>query len=327
MVERLLLLLLWLPGCASVSPQAPPANVAEGDPITQLSGFSDLFACELRQSGSVTCRSSRNLEPPPGVVELDGFCLRTAAGRVFCTDGHAPFREIPGVEGATSVASSSTAACAIRRDHSVVCWSRDEEAHEVRGLSDVRAIAVDREACAVSETGLTTCWKDPRALVEWPEVTEVAQLVVFTGTRCGRLQDGTVACWGLNTHGERQPACVIRWGQPMTFHEVPRAIPGIDRVTQLVASGGSACALRDDGTVRCWDAHALGQESSSPDPRRCARPIRVGAIRGAVRIWMTTDTLCALDAVGTRTCLSESKREAALYGAPFPSPWFDGCRR
>ena len=63
--------------------------------------------------------------------------------------------------------------------------------------------------------------------------------------RCALIVDGTVQCWGINSHGEL--------GRGTLSPAEPLAAPvvGLDHAVKLI---GGHCALRDDASVWCWGA-------------------------------------------------------------------------
>jgi alpha-tubulin suppressor-like RCC1 family protein len=115
---------------------------------------------------------------------------------------------------------------------------------------------------------------------------------------CAVLTDATVRCASMESfptgkydvHG-------------MPFHgERPR----IDRiavadVVQVVAGAGFGCALRRDGTVRCWGVNASGQVGDGTRTNR-ASPVEVRDLRDVVEISAGLSSMCARLTDGTVRC-------------------------
>jgi alpha-tubulin suppressor-like RCC1 family protein len=202
------------------------------------------------------------LEAPAQVVASEGLvCARLGDGRVSCwgitaTKGEAPSpflhpsdhvygiepllpnpaawvdRAIPTltptiVAGLADVARLDRVGvdlCAVRRDGSAACWSRDDalRPRPVGGLSHARALAGSREH------------------------------------RCALLDDGRVACWGRNDFGE------LGTGAFGKASAEPVVVAGAQRAAQIAAGDGFTCARTHDGAVLCWGSNRFGELGGNP---------------------------------------------------------------
>lgn len=79
---------------------------------------------------------------------------------------------------------------------------------------------------------------------------------------CAILDDGTLKCWGNNALGE------IGIGQNTAIGDEPGEmgddLPVVDlgtnkNATKIAIGGHHACAILDDGTVKCWGYNDCGQ--------------------------------------------------------------------
>jgi len=80
---------------------------------------------------------------------------------------------------------------------------------------------------------------------------------------CALLSDGTVKCWGINDSGTLGQGLADR-GLGDDLGEMGDNLPPIDlgsgRTATVVATNGNgACALLDDGTIKCWGSNSNGQ--------------------------------------------------------------------
>ena len=88
-------------------------------------------------------------------------------------------------------------------------------------------------------------------------------LAVDTGAyfTCAILEGGTVKCWGRNQYGQLGQGSTATIGdQPGAIAAMPPIDLGSGRTATALALGQEhACALLDDGTVKCWGRNQLGQ--------------------------------------------------------------------
>jgi alpha-tubulin suppressor-like RCC1 family protein len=95
----------------------------------------------------------------------------------------------------------------------------------------------------------------------------VAQVSLGNHFGCAVLLDRTVWCWGRNDEAQlgypTTDLCPeeLPNGQTRSIacHTFPFQVVGLDRSVAVVTGGAFACALRDDGTVRCWGGNGAGQ--------------------------------------------------------------------
>ena len=133
-------------------PPAAPAPVEHGMPIEVLRlppakhlAF-DVGLCVVTTTGRLQCLAAKNgceLDTPwPGLTSVDyviGNCARGTDGDARCWMVDTKSRlvtEVAGVAGAISVAASSSHACAVLSDHSLVCWGSNKSGALGRGDTD-----------------------------------------------------------------------------------------------------------------------------------------------------------------------------------------------
>jgi hypothetical protein len=116
----------------------------------------DVGLCVVTKTGKLQCLATNpcNVDSPwPGLANLDyvvGNCARLADGNARCWSVDSKSRlvtAVAGVGGAISVAASSTHACAVLGDRSVVCWGSNKSGALGRGKADEQAHS---EASAVT---------------------------------------------------------------------------------------------------------------------------------------------------------------------------------
>ena len=82
----------------------------------------------------------------------------------------------------------------------------------------------------------------------------------LSGSTCARSVGGTLRCWGFGGAGRLGYGSVDNIGDDETPGSVAPVALGPGRTVVAVSTGGfHACALLDDGTVRCWGFGADGR--------------------------------------------------------------------
>jgi alpha-tubulin suppressor-like RCC1 family protein len=82
----------------------------------------------------------------------------------------------------------------------------------------------------------------------------VKQIAAGYSFACAVMTDDKVRCWGDNTTGQI--------GQGVTSpasYKTPQEVPNLTGVKSVAATFGAACALMNDGTVRCWGSNTAGE--------------------------------------------------------------------
>ncbi|MFO0609491.1 MAG: hypothetical protein U0324_40380 [Polyangiales bacterium] len=242
--------------------------------VAGLGGVVDLALGEFRScaaltDGTVRCWG-RNLDGDLGTGAADSARHATPEGPVV------------GLAMGASVAGGRYFTCAALRDRTAVCWGANRtgalgdgtttaqaRAVAVAGLTGVVQLAAGEDhACARRDDGSVWCWgnngngqcgADPGAVFTLPRAARVGSLAdvqsVVAGDdfTCALRADRTVWCWGSNYASQlgAAPSAVGR--------HTPAAVPGLTDVAAIAAGAEHACALRTDGTVRCWGAFSDGQ--------------------------------------------------------------------
>lgn len=148
-----------------------------------------------------------------------------------------------------------------------------------------RALAVSvgvAHACALLENGEVKCWgqndrgqlgvgdvlnrgDEPGEMGEALPAVDLGAAAVaieaggyFT---CALLEAGRLKCWGQNNRGQLGQGHIDSQGdQPGELVALPFVDLGAGRRVQLIQAGQDyACALLDDGTVKCWGGNFFGQ--------------------------------------------------------------------
>jgi alpha-tubulin suppressor-like RCC1 family protein len=179
----------------------------------------------------------------------------------------------------------------------------------VSGLTNVEAvIASQSRGCALRANGALLCWgengdgqlgdgttTDRLTPVAVSELSSAIAASVAPFFSCAVLADGSVRCWGQGAFGALGDGT-------NTDHLAPGpAVSGLSSAVAIAAGTVWACALRADGTVRCWGANGhgeLGDGTTTFQPT----PVAVSGLSNAVAITAGAGHTCALRADGTVGC-------------------------
>jgi alpha-tubulin suppressor-like RCC1 family protein len=85
----------------------------------------------------------------------------------------------------------------------------------------------------------------------------VVEIAVGDDHSCAVLSDRSVACWGLNHHGQ------LGDGTEQN-RTAPVPVAGLADVAHVVVLAGASCALRTGGVVSCWGSNDQGQLGEDP---------------------------------------------------------------
>ena len=321
-----------------------PAWLGTGRSVQQVwsGGFHD---CALLDDGSVKCWGY-NTAGQLGVGHRgDRGTARFAIGDVIERVALGAGRS------AVTLALGRFHTCAILDDGSVKCWgdgywgqlgygntsARGDTAGEMgdalpvvplgAGRTAVAIAAGPRDTCAILDDGSVKCWgdnsygqlgqgdqvdrgDDPGELGDAlpPIALGTGRTAIAIGvaeTRaCALLDDGSVKCWGDNGLG------VLGIGDTFDRGRIPGqmgdALPAVALGTGRTAVGlavgeSHACALLDDGHVKCWGYNGLGELGVGDTTNRGADNAAMGDALPAVALG-TGRTVVAVTSAGRHTC-------------------------
>ena len=272
-------------------PESPRANGA-----TQID-CGDFHTCARMADGTARCWGRNDHaqlgdgttvdRPAPvavaglrGVAEIAAgttfACARLDDGAVRCwgtgrmlgdgtTRDNLPPTTVPQVSGVEEIRAAGLVTCA-RHGTGARCWGLDSDVRREATASDIAELGKPAElatgaahACARAADGTVRCWGDfawavgaERGLLH-PAVQGVQQLVTGDDFMCAIVRGGSVRCWGRNDDGQLGAA------PDEEVHTKPLEIRGVTGAVRLAAGEGQACAVLDDGGVRCWGANEEGE--------------------------------------------------------------------
>jgi len=299
-----------------------PAPVA----VTGLSAPVDSVAagygetCALLAGGAVACWGANDSGQLGEVPGPGGDAPSASTPRV-----------VPGVSGATAVATNGEATCALLSTGAVECWGSNVDGElgtssvdsgvpggtssvpiVVSGLPRATAIAMGSEgehACALLLDGTIRCWGDNSAgQLGNGSTTDSTTPVPVSDVTGALMPDGTVVCWGDNSEGElglgTSSGPQTCNGNPCAT--TPMKVAGLSGVTALAAGLWSTCALLSDGTGRCWGWNDHGELGNGTMVSDSLTPVVVSGLSGATAIAMGEEDACALLSSGDVVCWGQN---------------------
>jgi alpha-tubulin suppressor-like RCC1 family protein len=188
-----------------------------------------------------------------------------------------------------AVTTSSSAACGIRTDGAVECWTDEGLAVPSPPGRFARLSSAgdsgwsDERACGIHLDGSIDCWPLDHGYFDQNEFeTAPGAFVRITSSAnrsCAIRTNGTIACWGFYADAPTPPAgtfleiategtqfCAIRsdatvqcWGSGAAV-----ASPPSGTFTHIAVGFEFACGIRTDQTIECWGSNTNGTTTAPP---------------------------------------------------------------
>jgi alpha-tubulin suppressor-like RCC1 family protein len=155
---------------------------------------------------------------------------------------------------ATSISTGYGNSCALLTDGNVKCWGWNGYGQIGDGTNTLRTVPVsvvginsENRAVSVSSSG--------------------------NDSTCALLADGIVKCWGNNGVGQLGDGTLINRYTPVTVS----GISSTNRAVSISLGGSNACAILENGTVKCWGWNSFGQIGDGTTTQRTV-PVSVPGI-------------------------------------------------
>lgn len=216
-----------------------PVPLGAGHSVKKLS-VGEAHVCIIREDDSLVCWGVNNL-----AVLGYGDAMTRGASSTTTPDLLPPVDLGPRL--VSSVHAAMFATCAVTTDGELRCWGGGASI----GSGDVGTLA-DRPETVPGKN----------APVGFGASQSLQAFFLGDASACAILASGAVRCWGNNDHGQLGLGDTLRRGD--TPSTIPALIPDLampgGRVVKTMAVGGNhACAIFDDGSLRCWGDNTRGQ--------------------------------------------------------------------
>ncbi|MBI9001108.1 hypothetical protein M0E87_11890 [Corynebacterium sp. CCM 9185] len=178
-----------------------------------------------------------------------------------------------------TIATGGSYTCAIITDGTVQCWGYNRFGQLGNGTTVDSATPMTVTRLSGPATALSTSG----------------------GHTCVLIEDGSVECWGINSHGELG-------ARPGNHSSTPVTITGLSGpATAVSAGGGHTCVLINDGSVQCWGRNDEGQLGDGTT-RDSTKPVTVRGLGG---------TAVAVTAGGKHTCALIDGGDIRCWGSNY----------
>jgi alpha-tubulin suppressor-like RCC1 family protein len=264
--------------------------------------------------------------PATRTVQCWGDNFGGQLGQLPLSDADAPV-VVPGVANAVQVSMGDDLGCALGSTGTVTCWGANNRGQAgtgqlfgspyfmvppgpVVGLTTAVSVSAGYGgACALLVDGTVRCWgandsgqlgTAAAGMMQSPVPVTIAGIAGATAVSsgwspCALLGDGTVACWGSNSHGE------LGAGSSAQSSAVPLKVAGITNATAISVGVEYACARLADATATCWGSNmegTLGDGTNNDSPV----PVPVMGLTGVAAVVAGNEHTCAQLDTGGFTC-------------------------
>ncbi len=291
-------------GLGGTSIQYTPAQVGVAQ-WTQVGGGAR-HACGVHSDGSLFCWGS-NATGQLGIGNNN--------------DQHSPVAPSTSANFSMAVGGDDFS-CGIRTDHSLWCWGGNGNGQLGLGDTTARLAPVQVgtaswstvtaglfHACGIQTNGTLWCWgangsgqigQGNTTTGSYPSPIQVGTGTTWTSVGAGYLSacatksDGTLWCWGDNTHGQ------LGLGNTTPMSS-PTQVAG--STWKTVSTGQyHACATKNDGTLWCWGENSNGQVGIGSTATPKMSPQQVTTVTNWKAISLGYQHTCATRADKTAWC-------------------------
>ena len=194
-------------------------------------------------------------------------------------------------------AGDSLHTCAVLANGQARCWGNNDDGQLGNGQ-----IAEAHHPVVVRRTNGTP-------------LTDVVQIAAGSDFSCARLGSGQVRCWGANDAGQLGNGSETPSRRAVVVQNTTQSGP-LTGVRQLALGAVHACALLNNGQLRCWGFNDVGQLGDGSGATAWALPQvtmnagGTGPLAGVTQVAAATNHTCARLANGQARCWGDGSRGA-----------------
>jgi alpha-tubulin suppressor-like RCC1 family protein len=265
-------------------------------------------ACALLADGKVRCWGGDVYRQLGDGVTSGSAAVCNVLGESVPCEPRATI--VPGIDDAVKIAAGGATTCALRRGGEVVCW----------GLNESGELGHPPRTGGDGECAGRACNGAPSIVAG---ISGAQTLAVGSGFACAAGVSG-LSCWGRNDLGQLGRGTVTAVAEPA-------ARVDLERSALALAARSHACAVLDNGALRCWgsnDRRAISMDDGT-EAETCragsngcfSKPRAImfdtsdgGAPPVAKSVAIADGVTCVLDAAGALFCGGTTKYGGTATG-------------
>jgi len=268
--------------------------------VTQISNASNIAASNyINANNGHTCSLLTN-----GAVKCWGDNSNGQLGNGTTTASLSPV-DVSGITNGVALTSGFRHSCVLLSDDNIKCWGYNSFGQLGNGTTTDSSIPVTVQFSSVPavcgnstvETG-ETCDDGNTTSGDGCSSTcniEYHNQIASGGLYSCVIGSGSIKCWGQNGSGQLGNGAT-------TDSYLPVSVSGITDAVSITASGsGHTCALRSNGTIKCWGNNQYGQLGDGTT-NNSSTPVDVTGITNAVALSAGLNHTCSVLSDGSIKC-------------------------
>ena len=257
-------------GTSTIRYEFVPADSSSAGTHASVLATGNSHTCAILENGSAMCWG------------LDNYGQLGDGGDATNLIKPTSFVSIDGGQTVAQIYARQLRTCIVLDDNSASCWGFNEDGQ--------------------AGDDSTNTYKSPSVKVEFPQGKGVKSMGMGLKHTCAILEDDTLTCWGLDSHG------ALGNGDSDTSDKyTPQTIttPSDRKVVKVEPGETHTCILLDDGGVMCWgrdNAGQLGNGDTSDTIHAPSSNVELPEGRAATDLSVGNHHSCALLDNGSITC-------------------------
>ena len=211
-------------GTSTIRYEFVPADSSTAGIHTSVLATGSGHSCAILDNGSAMCWG------------LDNYGQLGDGGDATNRNKPTTYVSIEDGQSVTQIYAKQSRTCIVLNDNTANCWGFNEDGQ--------------------AGDDSTNTYKSPSAKVQFPDGKRVKSMGMGLKHTCAILEDDTLTCWGLDSHG------ALGNGNSDTSDKyTPQTIttPSDRKVVKVEPGATHTCILLDDGGVMCWGRDNVGQ--------------------------------------------------------------------